>query len=99
MEDYEEGYFERGRHVGMVFDRRAPETTEEEEPRRTKPCVSSPSGIRISSRYVGRVRRMDVTERRRLCSVLRTVFTNLGAVGVLRGLTELFSESKEVVVM
>ena len=98
----------------MVFDRRVLEATKEEseeELHRTKLRVSSVSGLCISSGNVGRVRRMDVTERRRLCttscifgnSVLRTVLTNfcLGVVGVLSGLTglRLFLENEEVVVM
>jgi len=89
----------------MVFDRRESESTEEseEEPRRTKPRVSSRSGFRISSGNVGRVRRMDVIERRRTScifgnNVLRTVYTSLlGVVDVLG--FKLFLESEEVVVM
>ena len=82
--DYEGGYFERGRDVAIVFDRRGVSgTREEEESLRTKPRVSSCSVFRFSSENAGRVRRMDVTERRRLCTTtcifgnsdLRTVFT------------------------
>jgi len=71
---------------------------------RIKPCVSS----RSSSRS-GRLVRMDVTERRRLCTTpcifgnidLRTAWTNCsrGAIAepVLTGLSEFFPEREEVV--